>query len=297
MRPDVGHAYDHAVLRERHAVERFQVPGSQQGAADFTHLLRGDEARPALGCDAAGEPLANGDAEPGSGVVFHAHGRPHHQLVALAEQDDARFQGGRGVDQHAQQPVQQVVQVAALEGGCRDAVEGVQRAVAGSDVTVDGGGDGPIHRAVQEPHLRPRGTRGPLVVPDAQDAVAEDGQLDDHLGQVEAFRKPFQRMALGRIRGQAGARVVHVRLAGLGDVVHEVGDVVEQALDRQALGGRAVAHRIVPGAQDLGPVRAEERRQLRRRAFPLVFWRGRTPSPCRLQMPGRAAKVMLGSIT
>lgn len=129
-------------------------------------------------------------------------------------------------------------------------------------VAVDRLGDGAVDRAIQEPHLGTRGPGRPLPIPDQEDAVAQDGQLDHHLGQVEAFHQPLDGVAAGGGGAQAGTGVVEPRLSGVGDGVQELGDVIDQARDRQALDGRPVADRFMPTLDDRLFVGSEELGQL-----------------------------------
>ena len=171
---------------------------------------------------------------------------------------------GRGLDHHLQQPLEEVVQPPRLERGRRDPVQGQERPVTGRGVAVDGGGDGPVHGPVQEADLGTRGPGSALAVPDLQDAVAKDGQLDHDLAQVEAFAQTLEGVPLRGLGVEPGPAVDEVRLPGLRDGVEQGGYVVDEGLQRQPLRRGAVGDRGPPALEDGVPVPAQELGQLGR---------------------------------
>ena len=97
-----------------------------------------------------------------------------------------------------------------------------------------------------------------LVVDQLDDALAEDGVLLDHLGQVIAGFQPIEGVDGGRIDG------LFRRMAGT-DVVEKVGQLVEelrQGIEQhrlsEVLGRLEHPHRLDPVGEDPFPVRAQE---------------------------------------
>ena len=103
---------------------------------------------------------------------------------------------------------------------------------------------------------------GPLAVPDLEDAVAQDGQLDHDLAQVQAFAQPFQRMPLRRRGVETGALVDDGAPRRCPRCVEQVGDVVDEGGLGQALGGRTVFDGGMPALQDGVAMCSQELREL-----------------------------------
>ena len=242
---------EHAVaVAERDSVERAERPPAEpdrpaRGAA------AGQELRAAGGGDASDGALPDRDPESAAQVLLQSGRRPYHQVVAVPEQDRCRLDGGRRLDEHLQEPLKELVHVAALEGGRGDAIEGPHRPVPGLRVPLDGCGDRAVDGAVEEAHLLPGRPRGAQLVPDLQDAIAQHRQLDHDLVEVESFGEALDGVLAGGDVGQARPRIDDPVLAGVGDRLDEVGDVVGELFEGQSAGSGAGAHDRVPALEDL----------------------------------------------
>ena len=93
-RADVQHADDTVAHEQRHAEEGLDAFLEQDRIEHVGVVDVGEEDRSALGCDAAGEAAADGDAHALLDLFFDADGRARDELVGgLVEEQD-----GAGVD-------------------------------------------------------------------------------------------------------------------------------------------------------------------------------------------------------
>lgn len=222
QRPHLRDA-DHLVARhERDRVERLHAARTETRA-----LPDGIPRGIAEGCgfalegDLAREPLAELQREAGSHVLLDADGGAGDEAVALPEHEDRGVDRGRRLQERREQSREQIVEIPALEGRERDAVERLERAIARLGVALDRGGNRAIDRGVEDLHRERAGVSGMLVAPLAQDARAKSRELVDHLREVEALVE-------SRVRVRVGVAERHIRRATRGQLLRDRRDPLEQ---------------------------------------------------------------------
>lgn len=247
-RPDVDDPDHLSALQERHAVQGAEPARPDRLAPDEPGLRGGlEEHRPALCGDRPREALPDPQPEPRPDLVLESHRRPRPQVVALAEQDPGGVDRGRGRDEDAEQPPEELAERSALEGRRGDAVERLEGPVAGPAVLLDRRGHRAVDRLVQGGDRLPVGPPGADLGAPARQAVAQERGLEDDLPEVEAPVESIERMPLGGVGRQSRRAVLLEGLDQLDDPLEQVEELRLAELPRR----RDLTDEPLPLRQDL----------------------------------------------
>jgi molybdenum cofactor synthesis domain-containing protein len=132
QRPYVDHAEDALAGDERRAEQRLDSLLAQDGVQHVGVVGVLDEHYAPLGCDPAGEALADGDPDSALDFLLDALGRPRNELVGfLVKQEDRARVGLERVTDAFEQRVEHVVEGKVSEGDVGHGLKLAQTLVAG----------------------------------------------------------------------------------------------------------------------------------------------------------------------